>query len=126
MIWCSTNGHLIESKSKITEQNSLFLNFTPEVQYNKKKDSKSSAPYRVNGVNILNRKNLDTKTIIERNQKRKENHNHIEKRRRSTMNDIILELSKVVPGTLSVEQKPNKTNILKQSLAYILVNTPTP
>lgn len=55
MIWCSTSGHLIESKSKITEQNSLFLNFTPEVQHNKKKDSKSSAPYRVNGVNILNR-----------------------------------------------------------------------
>ncbi|KAI9263679.1 hypothetical protein BY458DRAFT_514426 [Sporodiniella umbellata] len=123
MICYSKGGHLIESKSKLTEQNSLFLNFTPEVQYSKKKDPKLSTSYRVNGVNILNRKNLDTKTIIERYQKRRENHNHIEKRRRSTMNEIILQLSKTVPGAFSGKQKPNKTNILKQSLAHILVKT---
>ncbi|KAG1325844.1 hypothetical protein G6F62_008332 [Rhizopus arrhizus] len=120
MICYSTNDHLIESKSQVTEQNSLFLNFIPNFQFNKKKDSKQTTVYRVNGVNILNRKNLDTSTVIERIQRRKENHNHIEKRRRSTMNGIIRDLSKIIPGVSPLEQKINKANVLKQALAHIL------
>lgn len=67
------------------------------------------------------RKNLDSKTAIERIQRRRENHNHVERRRRDTINNTIYELSQVVPNALHTGQKPHKGNILKATLDYILV-----
>ncbi|ORZ13945.1 hypothetical protein BCR42DRAFT_417713 [Absidia repens] len=105
----------------------LFLNFTsdlsPQTTSPRKKSSAQTkkAAYRVNGVNILNRKNLDSKTAIERMQRRRENHNHVERRRRDTINNTIYELSQVVPNALHTGQKPHKGNILKATLDYILV-----
>lgn len=109
---------------------SLFLNFTSDLsphQPNKNKKKKatlnsSQASYKVNGVNILNRKNLDSKTVIERIQKRRENHNHVERRRRDCINNTILELSQVVPNASLPGQKLNKGNVLKLALDYILVS----
>ncbi|KAL4213887.1 hypothetical protein AB4K20DRAFT_1888962 [Rhizopus microsporus] len=113
------NHQLIESKSHLTEQNSLFMNLTPEIQ-KKKEPKRLTTAYKVNGVNILNRKNLDSKTVIERIQKRRENHNYIERRRRNYMNNTIWELSKVIPNACAPGQKPNKANILKLALEHIL------
>ena len=64
---------------------------------------------------------MDSKTAIERMQRRRENHNYIERRRRDTINNIIYELSQVVPLASWSGQKPNKGNILKATLDYILV-----
>ncbi|KAI9252651.1 Myc-type, basic helix-loop-helix domain-containing protein [Sporodiniella umbellata] len=101
----------------------LFLNFTsdlsPQKMNKKKAKPKRQTAYRVNGVNILNRNNLDSKTAIERIQKRRENHNHVERRRRDNINNTIYELSSVVPNAAQPGQKPNKGNILKLSLDYI-------
>ncbi|KAI8364742.1 uncharacterized protein BYT42DRAFT_590221 [Radiomyces spectabilis] len=102
----------------------LFLNFTSDLSPQKigKKKSKAAkrqTAYRVNGVNILNRNNLDSKTAIERIQRRRENHNHVERRRRDNINNAILELSQVVPNAIHPGQKPNKGNILKLALDYI-------
>ncbi|CAO3614741.1 unnamed protein product [Mucor hiemalis] len=101
----------------------LFLNFTsdlsPQKMNKKKSKPKKQTAYRVNGVNILNRNNLDSKTAIERIQRRRENHNHVERRRRDNINNTIFELSSVVPNAIQPGQKPNKGNILKLSLDYI-------
>jgi hypothetical protein len=68
------------------------------------------------------RNNLDSKTAIERIQRRRENHNHVERRRRDNINNTIFELSSVVPNAIQPGQKPNKGNILKLSLDYIKVS----
>lgn len=68
------------------------------------------------------RKNLDSKTIADRIQKRKENHNILERRRRDCINNTILEISRVLPdSSLPEGQNANKYNILKSALSYILV-----
>ncbi|GAN03496.1 hypothetical protein MAM1_0041c02950 [Mucor ambiguus] len=109
------------NKRPVTQ--ALFLNFTsdlsPQKMSKKKSKPKKQTAYRVNGVNILNRNNLDSKTAIERIQRRRENHNHVERRRRDNINNTIFELSSVVPNAIQPGQKPNKGNILKLSLDYI-------
>lgn len=131
------------AKRPVTQ--ALFLNFTsdlsPQKMSKKKTKPKKQTAYRVNGVNILNRyvellcaccfkyklisfylsnrNNLDSKTAIERIQRRRENHNHVERRRRDNINNTIFELSSVVPNAIQPGQKPNKGNILKLSLDYI-------
>lgn len=65
---------------------------------------------------------MDSKTAIERIQRRRENHNHVERRRRDNINNTIFELSSVVPNAIQPGQKPNKGNILKLSLDYIRVS----
>jgi hypothetical protein len=72
-------------------------------------------------LNNNNRKNLDSKTVIERIQKRRENHNHVERRRRDCINNTILEISKVVPNASLPGQKPNKGAVLQLALDHILV-----
>jgi hypothetical protein len=71
---------------------------------------------------LYNRNNLDSKTAIERIQRRRENHNHVERRRRDNINNTIFELSNIVPNAAQPGQKPNKGNILKLSLDYIKVS----
>ncbi|ORX63136.1 hypothetical protein DM01DRAFT_1331211 [Hesseltinella vesiculosa] len=83
------------------------------------KSSKKSA-YRVNGVNILNRKDVDSRTVVERIQRRREYHNYVERRRRDTINNTILALSEVVPDAIQPGQKPHKGKILKATLDYIM------
>lgn len=141
-----TNSDIDTKKTTYSSPHSqsLFLNFTSNPSKLKevnikprtasKKASISSAPsvatkkasVKVSGVNILNRKNLDSKTIIDRIQKRRENHNNLERRRRSGINDTISELSRVVPSqrTSGQPQKLNKHNVLKSALDHILVSLP--
>ncbi|CAO0798782.1 unnamed protein product [Mucor circinelloides] len=80
------------------------------------------ASVKVNGVNILNRKNLDSKTIVDRIQKRRENHNDLERRRRNCINHTISELSRVIPSQRASgqQQKLNKHSVLKSALDHIL------
>jgi hypothetical protein len=143
-----TNTNYTASTQKITKakpinNQPLFLNFTSDLsphQPNKSKKRKAAAAaaaaatagsltntmnqtsYKVNGVNILNRKNLDSKTVIERIQKRRENHNCVERRRRDCINNTILELSHIVPNASLPGQNLNKGDVLKLALDYILVS----
>ncbi|KAI9322590.1 hypothetical protein BX666DRAFT_1896604 [Dichotomocladium elegans] len=100
----------------------MFLNFTSNLEPHTKPSNrtKKSPAFRVNGVNILNRKNVDSKTAIERMQRRRENHNHVERRRRDNINNTILELSRIIPTAGPDHQKLNKGSVLKLALNYIL------
>ncbi|KAL9552378.1 hypothetical protein MBANPS3_003789 [Mucor bainieri] len=143
-----TNSDIDSKKATYTSPHSqsLFLNFTsnptnlkevkikPKTASKKASTSSSSsasstspaatkkASVKVSGVNILNRKNLDSKTIVDRIQKRRENHNDLERRRRSSINHTISELSRVIPsqGLPGLPQKLNKHNVLKSALDHIL------
>ncbi|KAI7854432.1 hypothetical protein BDC45DRAFT_440679 [Circinella umbellata] len=102
----------------------LFLNFTTDLspQTPKKKTKKRQTAYRVNGVNILNRQVKEDKTAIERIQRRRENHNHIERKRRDNINNTILQISQVVPNASEPGQRPNKGRVLQLALSYIQVS----
>ncbi|GAN02731.1 hypothetical protein MAM1_0027d02177 [Mucor ambiguus] len=144
-----TNSDIDSKRATYTSPHSqsLFLNFTSnpanpkEVKIKPKTASKkasttSSSPstssassavtkkasVKVSGVNILNRKNLDSKTVIDRIRKRRENHNDLERRRRSSINHTISELSRVIPSQKisGLPQKLNKHNVLKSALDHIL------
>lgn len=71
----------------------------------------------------FNRNEVDSKTAIERIQRRRENHNHVERRRRDNINNTILQISQLVPEAQQHQtgQKPNKGKVLEQALDYIQV-----
>ncbi|KAJ1980898.1 hypothetical protein H4R34_002279 [Dimargaris verticillata] len=52
--------------------------------------------YHVHGVNVLNRDNLDTFTASRRIERRREQHNRIERKRRDLINQYIKELTDLV------------------------------
>ncbi|KAI8069539.1 hypothetical protein BC940DRAFT_20943 [Gongronella butleri] len=66
------------------------------------------------------RKDVDSRTVVERIQRRREYHNYVERRRRDTINNTILALSEVVPDAIQPGQKPHKGKILKATLDYIM------
>ncbi|KAL0142278.1 hypothetical protein V8B55DRAFT_1496505 [Mucor lusitanicus] len=133
-----TNSSDMDSKKTTytsPHSQSLFLNFTSNPNHLKKNASKKTptssgssaatkkASVKVSGVNILNRKNLDSKTVVDRIQKRRENHNDLERRRRSSINHTISELSRVIPSQRTSGQQPQKLNkhsVLKSALDHIL------
>ncbi|OZJ06045.1 hypothetical protein BZG36_01147 [Bifiguratus adelaidae] len=101
----------------------LFLNFTPDLNpqmmSKRKPKSRKQHSYKVNGVNILNRNSVDSKTAMERLKRRRENHNYIERRRRDNLNHTIFEIAELVPGAQQTGQKANKGNILRLALDHI-------
>ncbi|KAI8978520.1 Myc-type, basic helix-loop-helix domain-containing protein [Pilobolus umbonatus] len=121
---CATSSQDSFNMYQLDNTQPLFLNFSsdlsPQKTSNKKKERvKKQTAYKVNGINILNRNDVDSKTAIERIQRRRANHNCVERRRRDNMNNTIFELSIVVPNAAQLNQKPNKGKILKLSLDYI-------
>ncbi|KAL1921449.1 uncharacterized protein VTP21DRAFT_11165 [Calcarisporiella thermophila] len=109
-------------------QQPLFLNFSsnqPSSAIKKTGGRKAKqSTYKVNGVNILNRNDVDSKTAIERILRRRENHNVVERRRRDNINNTILEISELVcPSSSSSssdqKQRPNKGTVLRLAADYI-------
>lgn len=60
--------------------------------------------------------------MMERLRKRKENHNHIERKRRDHINNTIFELADILPQMDSKDIKANKGSILKATLQHIKVH----
>ncbi|KAJ2448839.1 hypothetical protein GGF42_004970 [Coemansia sp. RSA 2424] len=108
--------------SEVQSNKPLFLNFTAELapfsSSNKKKPKKKNV-YKVSGVNILNRNSVDSKTALERLQRRRENHNFVERRRRDNINHTITTLSSLIPYCGEVGAKLNKGSILHMAVEYI-------
>ncbi|KAK9728399.1 hypothetical protein K7432_001113 [Basidiobolus ranarum] len=90
--------------------------FNPEKLY-KTKDSRKREIYKVQGVNILNRDDIDSKTAIERLQKRRAQHNRVERRRRDMINSAIEELSEIIPN--AQQDKFARSNVLRLAIEYI-------
>ncbi|KAK9767868.1 hypothetical protein K7432_001974 [Basidiobolus ranarum] len=115
-----------EEKEEYSEEKNperpLFLNFNADLNpqnTTKKPKPKKATTYKVNGVNILNRKSLDSKTVMERLKRRRENHNHVERKRRDNINHTILEISQLIPHEAATNAKLNKGSILRLAADYI-------
>ncbi|KAJ2906577.1 hypothetical protein GGI21_004025, partial [Coemansia aciculifera] len=110
--------------SEVQSNKPLFLNFTAELapfdssNKNKTKKKKKNV-YKVSGVNILNRNSVDSKTALERLQRRRENHNFVERRRRDNINHTITTLSSLIPYCTEEGAKLNKGSILHMAVEYI-------
>ncbi|ORX87517.1 HLH-domain-containing protein [Basidiobolus meristosporus CBS 931.73] len=90
--------------------------FNPEKLY-KTKESRKREIYKVQGVNLLNRDDIDSKTAIERLQKRRAQHNRVERRRRDMINSAIEELSEIIPN--AQQDKFARSNVLRLAIEYI-------
>ncbi|KAG2177226.1 hypothetical protein INT43_007883 [Umbelopsis isabellina] len=109
-----------DCKDEIGDLGGMFINFSSDMSDGGFKGRrKYKRAYKVNGVNILNRSEIDSKTMIERLKRRKENHNHIERKRRDHINNTIYELAEVLPDANPNDCKLNKGNILKATLQHI-------
>ncbi|KAJ1739978.1 hypothetical protein LPJ55_000547 [Coemansia sp. RSA 990] len=99
----------------------LFLTLSPGLTSvgDAKKSKRKSNVYKVSGVNILNRNSVDSKTALERLQRRRENHNFVERRRRDNINHTITTLSTLIPRCTEEGAKLNKGNILLMAVDYI-------
>ncbi|GJJ76893.1 hypothetical protein EMPS_09252 [Entomortierella parvispora] len=74
--------------------------------------------YKINGLNILNRNSLDSRTALEMIRRRRENHNHVERRRRDTLNSTILNIAEILPNC-TPSAKLNKGTILRLALDHL-------
>ncbi|KAG0054928.1 hypothetical protein BGZ83_010053 [Gryganskiella cystojenkinii] len=81
---------------------------------------KTCKAYDVGGVNILNKKPVDSKTALDKIKRRRETHNRVERRRRDCINQLIDELTALLPreddGSLS---KCHRVNVLRTAVAHI-------
>ncbi|KAJ2747474.1 hypothetical protein GGI20_000463 [Coemansia sp. BCRC 34301] len=107
--------------SEVQSNKPLFLNFTAELApfSTPEKKPKKKNVYKVSGVNILNRNSVDSKTALERLQRRRENHNFVERRRRDNINHTITTLSSLIPYCAEEGAKVNKGSILHMAVEYI-------
>ncbi|KAJ1977632.1 hypothetical protein H4R34_003509 [Dimargaris verticillata] len=100
----------------------LFLNFTSDLapfNSSKRQKTRKNNVYRVSGINILNRNSVDSKTAMERLQKRRENHNFVERRRRDNINQTITELAAAIPNSQRDGNKLHKGNVLRLAVEHI-------
>ncbi|GJJ68655.1 hypothetical protein EMPS_01001 [Entomortierella parvispora] len=82
---------------------------------------KSTKSFDLAGVNILNRKPLDTKTALDKLQRRRETHNRVERKRRDCINQLIDDLTKLLPAKHLEEasSKCHRVNVLRGAVAHI-------
>ncbi|KAF9196821.1 hypothetical protein BGZ49_002699 [Haplosporangium sp. Z 27] len=81
---------------------------------------KTCQAYDVGGVNILNKKPVDSKTALDKIKRRRETHNRVERRRRDCINQLIEELTNLLPKEDDDSQtKCHRVNILRTAVAHI-------
>ncbi|KAG0045645.1 hypothetical protein BGZ83_009118 [Gryganskiella cystojenkinii] len=82
---------------------------------------KSTKSFDLAGVNILNRKPLDTKTALDKLQRRRETHNRVERKRRDCINQLIDDLTKLLPAKHLEEasSKCHRVNVLRGAVSHI-------
>ncbi|KAF9921794.1 hypothetical protein FBU30_008132 [Linnemannia zychae] len=81
---------------------------------------KTCKAYDVGGVNILNKKPVDSKTALDKIKRRRETHNRVERRRRDCINQLIDELTALLPKDDDNDiSKSHRVNILRTAIAHI-------
>jgi hypothetical protein len=75
----------------------------------------------VNGVNLLNKRNMDCDVAIDRMKRRKEMHNRVERQRRDCLNQLMDELIELVPDAASETRgkSHHRANGLRKTAQYI-------
>ncbi|KAF9965609.1 hypothetical protein BGZ70_004464 [Mortierella alpina] len=81
---------------------------------------KTCEAYDVGGVNILNKKPVDSKTALDKIKRRREVHNRVERRRRDCINQLIDELTSLLPkDDADSLSKCHRINVLRAAVAHI-------
>ncbi|KAG0250373.1 hypothetical protein BG011_008401 [Mortierella polycephala] len=82
---------------------------------------KVSKSFDLGGVNILNRKPLDTKAALDKIQRRRETHNRVERKRRDCINQLVDDLTKLLPPEHleGATSKCHRVNVLRGAVAHI-------
>ncbi|KAG0275300.1 hypothetical protein BGZ95_008941 [Linnemannia exigua] len=82
---------------------------------------KTTKSFDLAGVNILNRKPLDARTALDKLQRRRETHNRVERKRRDCINQLIDDLTKLLPPKHLEEasSKCHRVNVLRGAVAHI-------
>ncbi|KAF9584303.1 hypothetical protein BGW38_006914 [Lunasporangiospora selenospora] len=82
---------------------------------------KTTKSFDLAGVNILNRKPLDTRTALDKLQRRRETHNRVERKRRDCINQLIDDLTRLLPPKHMEEatSKCHRVNVLRGAVAHI-------
>ncbi|KAF9560548.1 hypothetical protein EC968_006118 [Mortierella alpina] len=81
---------------------------------------KTCEAYDVGGVNILNKKPVDSKTALDKIKRRREVHNRVERRRRDCINQLIDELTSLLPREdADSMSKCHRVNVLRAAVAHI-------
>ncbi|KAF9114043.1 hypothetical protein BGX27_000241 [Mortierella sp. AM989] len=119
------NGKSESSESKAGSSTSKALASAPKTF--RFEGSISSETYKTTksfdlaGVNILNRKPLDTRTALDKLQRRRETHNRVERKRRDCINQLIDDLTKLLPPKHleEVTSKCHRVNVLRGAVAHI-------
>ncbi|KAF9345141.1 hypothetical protein BGX26_003481, partial [Mortierella sp. AD094] len=94
------------------ELDDVMRKYTPE-------QFKTCQAYDVGGVNILNKKPVDSKTALDKIKRRRETHNRVERRRRDCINQLIDELTGLLPSEENSQSKCHRVNILRAAVAHI-------
>ncbi|KAG9068464.1 hypothetical protein KI688_010734 [Linnemannia hyalina] len=97
------------------ELDDVLRKYTPE-------EFKTCKGYDVGGVNILNKKPLDSKTALDKITRRRETHNRVERRRRDCINQLIDELTDLLPKEEEEDDslsKGHRVNILRNVVSHI-------
>ncbi|KAG0331634.1 hypothetical protein BG000_010716 [Podila horticola] len=79
---------------------------------------KTCKAYDVGGVNILNKKPIDSKTALDKIKRRRETHNRVERRRRDCINQASYELTSLLPRD-DGDSKCHRVNVLRTAVAHI-------
>ncbi|KAF9357896.1 hypothetical protein BGX34_009163 [Mortierella sp. NVP85] len=82
---------------------------------------KTTKSFDLAGVNILNRKPLDTRTALDKLQRRRETHNRVERKRRDCINQLVDDLTRLLPSKHleEVTSKCHRVNVLRGAVAHI-------
>ncbi|KAF9537009.1 hypothetical protein EC957_009048 [Mortierella hygrophila] len=82
---------------------------------------KTTKSFDLAGVNILNRKPMDARTALDKLQRRRETHNRVERKRRDCINQLIDDLTKLLPPKHLEEasSKCHRVNVLRGAVAHI-------
>ncbi|KAF9174596.1 hypothetical protein BGX21_008783 [Mortierella sp. AD011] len=129
----SIDGKTESSGSKTGSSTSKGSSSVPTPKIFRFEGSISSETYKTTksfdlaGVNILNRKPLDTRTALDKLQRRRETHNRVERKRRDCINQLVDDLTKLLPPKHleEVTSKCHRVNVLRGAVAHIKFLTET-
>ncbi|KAK9722794.1 hypothetical protein K7432_002416 [Basidiobolus ranarum] len=92
--------------------------YCPSKLQSKENLKKTKESYTVNGVNMLNKSDMDSSTALNRIKKKREQHNRVERRRRDMINSAIEEIAEIVPK-VEDKEKSARGDVLRLTIDYI-------
>ncbi|KAJ9084650.1 hypothetical protein DSO57_1022137 [Entomophthora muscae] len=89
---------------------------------------KTAVPLKIAGVNVINRKDLESDVAIDRIQRKRERHNRVERNRRYRINQAMDQLATLIPASestsssddVSHNHSTNRSSLIHDAVNYIL------